>query len=284
MADRAVRVLTTLLALSACGDEDTSEPDATTAPPRAGDASLDAANDAEMDVERMCGPAAQYRADRVRSAEPSPDGQGYCCQPGYPTCDCGYFGAFVKTRCECGMQNAPGRGWCDLAPPDWILGTDEHGCRVYHAGPPTACCNCWPSDGGRGLDCSPLETSYRFSFEGEARESYTVSTSGAVLRGDPGDAGSYACVGALAACGSTALDITDVRSAFAGGSEEWWDGPVLTHDKAPYDRVLVVERADGKKLRIGSACSSSGDSCSAALSILHSLYEQLRTEIPFDCN
>ena len=24
-------------------------------------------------------------------------------------------------------------GYCDLAPPDWILNTDEHGCSVYRA-------------------------------------------------------------------------------------------------------------------------------------------------------
>jgi hypothetical protein len=80
------------------------------------------------------------RPDAVRTATPSPDGKGWCCAASFPTCHCGSFGGFVKDRCDCGGRQD---GACDLAPPDWISATDEHGCGVYSArSPTTACCNC----------------------------------------------------------------------------------------------------------------------------------------------
>lgn len=95
---------------------------------------------------------------RIEEATPSPDGEGWCCQPGYPTCDCGYFGGFVHDRCVCGgvpsgIIGENPYGDCDLAPPDWILETDEHGCMRYRArSSTTACCNCF--DAGTELDAS----------------------------------------------------------------------------------------------------------------------------------
>lgn len=84
------------------------------------------------------------RPDAVKNATPSPDGEGFCCAASFPTCDCGSFGGFVEDRCDCGNLNA---GACDLAPPDWLLETDEHGCKAYRArSPQTACCNCFPRD------------------------------------------------------------------------------------------------------------------------------------------
>lgn len=89
-----------------------------------------------------CGPEV-WDLDHVQTATPSPDGMGFCCVPGYPTCGCGYFGGFVTDRCDCARIGGPPYGLCDLAPQDWISGTDAHGCTAYHAqSPPTACCNC----------------------------------------------------------------------------------------------------------------------------------------------
>lgn len=82
----------------------------------------------------------------VTTATRSPDGEGWCCVRGYPTCGCGYFGGFVRDRCSCaypsGTDESPS-GYCDLAPADWISETDEHGCLRWRArSPTTECCNC----------------------------------------------------------------------------------------------------------------------------------------------
>jgi hypothetical protein len=108
----------------------------------------DAAPGAPVDDDASTACSSDYLTDPsfVQSARRSPDGQGFCCQPGYPTCDCGYFGGFVRDRCHCGERARRGPdpspfGYCDLAPPDWILETDAHGCAAYHAREPvTACC------------------------------------------------------------------------------------------------------------------------------------------------
>lgn len=90
-----------------------------------------------------------FERDHVDQATRSPDGEGWCCQPGFPTCDCGYYGGFVRDRCDCG-HGILGRtpyGGCDVAPPDWVLGTDEHGCMRYTARAATECCGCPPDAG-----------------------------------------------------------------------------------------------------------------------------------------
>lgn len=106
----------------------------------------------ESDASIVCSPEVPsgYQ-DKVDTATRSPDGKGWCCQPGPSTCDCGYFGGFVEDRCECGRIRIPGPilRYCDLAPPDWIPVQDEHGCSTFRARiPQTACCNCAPSDAG----------------------------------------------------------------------------------------------------------------------------------------
>jgi hypothetical protein len=103
-----------------------------------------------------CSPDQLTDPSFVESATRSPDGKGWCCKPGFPTCDCGYFGGFVQDRCQCGERFPRGSdpspfGYCDLAPPDWILETDAHGCSAYHArAPTTACCNCPSPDASSG--------------------------------------------------------------------------------------------------------------------------------------
>lgn len=101
--------------------------------------------------------SAELEQSHINAAKRSADGQGWCCKPGLKTCDCGYFGGFVYDRCDCGDRSPTAGtkspyGYCDLAPPDWILETDVHGCSAYHARTPTtACCNCLlpAPDGGR---------------------------------------------------------------------------------------------------------------------------------------
>lgn len=100
---------------------------------------------------------------RVTTATRSPDGEGWCCLPGYPTCNCGYFGGFVVDPCDCGrITGRPDSpyGYCDLAPTDWVLGVDSHGCERYSARwPPTACCNCLPDAGpmSSGIDAATVD-------------------------------------------------------------------------------------------------------------------------------
>ena len=119
--------------------------------PEPTDASSDAGpSDAAPDSPAMC-----VTGSNAAAARPSPDGEGWCCQPGFPTCDCGYFGGFVAERCDCdvitGAWNSP-FGLCDLHPYDWVLGTDAHGCARYSARPPSGnCCNC-PWDMGGPVD------------------------------------------------------------------------------------------------------------------------------------
>ena len=103
----------------------------------------------------MCTDIDPQLADRVTGATRSPDGAGWCCPAGTPTCDCGYFGGFVADPCACGQLAGPAAGTCDLHPSDWIRQTDAHGCERYQA-PPIGtqlhCCNC-PRDGG--ADAAP---------------------------------------------------------------------------------------------------------------------------------
>lgn len=79
----------------------------------------------------------------ARGPMQSPDGEGYCCAPDYPTCECASLGGFVTDPSACGSMR-----WCDGAPADWILGTDAHGCMSYTVRIPTVCgCLC-PRDLG----------------------------------------------------------------------------------------------------------------------------------------
>jgi hypothetical protein len=140
----ALCVVTALL-VAACA---TSSPQPDAAPGVAEGATDAPVDSSVVDDDASTACSSNYLTDPpfVTSARRSPDGQGWCCQPGYPTCDCGYFGGFVRERCQCGERSRPGidpspYGSCDLAPPDWILETDAHGCSAYHARTPTtACC------------------------------------------------------------------------------------------------------------------------------------------------
>ena len=101
-------------------------------------------------------------ATNATAATPSPDGEGWCCQPGFPTCSCGYFGGFVAERCDCDEYGSFGGpfGLCDLHPYNWVLGTDTHGCARYSArsGPSDYCCNC-PRDLGAPFDAGADDAS-----------------------------------------------------------------------------------------------------------------------------
>lgn len=75
---------------------------------------------------------------------PSPDGAGYCCPPGVPSCDCTSTGGFTidPAVCEWGYRI------CDAHPSDWHLETDAHGCMAYST-TMDFCCNC-PDAGPEG--------------------------------------------------------------------------------------------------------------------------------------
>ena len=113
---------------------------------RLGDAGMDGIDPLAVE----CSDLQPRYAEKVETATRSPDGKGWCCQRGTPTCDCGYFGGFVEDRCDCARTPGTVFGTCDLAPPDWISVTDAHGCSAYRSRSPlTACCNCpRPRDAG----------------------------------------------------------------------------------------------------------------------------------------
>ena len=112
---------------------------------------VDAPSDApaiDAPASAACGLSNPPETWYVDRATPSPDGEGWCCAPGAPTCDCGYFGGFVRDRCACGDHTLSRGldspfGWCDLSPLDWVHEVDAHGCPRYRTrNPTTACCNC----------------------------------------------------------------------------------------------------------------------------------------------
>jgi hypothetical protein len=152
------------------------------------------------------------------------------------------------------------------------------------------------SDGGSdsGLDCSPLAGTYKFGTEGGNapwHDVYTLSGSTSVKLdrvpwGFGNDAGVSSCSGSLAACGTAALDITDITSALRDAASFWGDGSrVYGEDPRPGDgQVLVVERvSDGKKILVGGACTGApGFPCTErpqAIAQLRSVFDRLRTEI-----
>lgn len=155
MQPRLALLVSACSLLLACGGDPDPALDASAdaqsldAPPDA--TALDAAPDAAI----VCGEDV-YGMHHVLAATPSPDGEGWCCERGYPTCDCGYFGGFVRDRCSCGYPNgidANPFGDCDLAPPDWISETDAHGCMLWRpASPAILCCNCEPVPDDAGVD------------------------------------------------------------------------------------------------------------------------------------
>jgi hypothetical protein len=66
---------------------------------------------------------------RDTSVPRSPDGEGYCCERGGPSCNCTPLGGFTTDPDECVL--GAGRSICDLHPDDFIDETDEHGCRRW---------------------------------------------------------------------------------------------------------------------------------------------------------
>jgi len=75
---------------------------------------------------------------------PSPDGEGYCCAPGEPNCECMPLGAFVTDPSECDLVGCAG-----AHPMDWHLTWDAHGCPIYTL-TSEHCCRCADAgqDGG----------------------------------------------------------------------------------------------------------------------------------------
>jgi hypothetical protein len=145
-----------------------------------------------------------------------------------------------------------------------------------------------------GLDCSSLDGTYKFGTEGGNapwHDVYTLSGGASVKLdrvpwGFGNDAGVLSCSGSLGACGTAALDITDIKGALRDVANAWGDGSrVYGEDPRPGDgQVLVVERtSDGKKIVVGGACSGSpGFPCTErpqAIAQLQMVFDRLRSEI-----
>lgn len=107
-----------------------------------GGAPADARVDAPFDAS-SCGHTVA-NVTYVAEATPSPDGAGWCCAAGRPSCECTPLGAFEVNRCDCDRH---AWGVCDAPPPDWIRGTDAHGCTVYTTRFSELCCGCPPDAG-----------------------------------------------------------------------------------------------------------------------------------------
>lgn len=132
-----------IASLTACGDA--------AAPVDAGDAATEGGGTMEAST-AMDGGADAMDATVDAPAlpdgvVPSPDGEGVCCPKETPaplTCDCHDIGGWAPTPDECTWRYA-----CDVPPPGYRDGTDEHGCDVWEIVSTESCCNCG-SDGGRG--------------------------------------------------------------------------------------------------------------------------------------
>lgn len=64
----------------------------------------------------------------ANGASRSPDGTGYCCPRGTPSCDCTPLGGYSADGV------CPSFGVCDARPSEFVLQTDEHGCEYYTVG------------------------------------------------------------------------------------------------------------------------------------------------------
>jgi hypothetical protein len=149
-------------------------------------------------------------------------------------------------------------------------------------------------DGGSdgGADCSSLDGTYKFGLEGGNAAWHDVYTfpGGATLKVEREssarfDAGTYSCTGSLGACGTAALDLSDIKAALRDAADLWGSGSVVYgEDPRPYDgQVLVVERtSDGKEIVIGLSCETQTTPCTAppaAALQLRAVFDRLRTEI-----
>ena len=132
-----------------------------------------------------------------------------------------------------------------------------------------------------------------YFFEGgfvSYQSTYSVSAAGVfqrdrVDRGRP-DAGIESCVAALASCGSSDVDGADLEAALAAPAVQAAFSAdtalVLGQDRRPVDgSVLVIERADGKRITIGNPCSAGAPGCTpipAAVESLSDLLYQLASQ------
>ena len=73
----------------------------------------------------------------------SPDGAGWCCAYGEPSCNSAGMGGFETDPCRCSAHVVS-----DLPPAGWGMRTDEHGCPTLAFRPTTACCLCVRADAG----------------------------------------------------------------------------------------------------------------------------------------
>lgn len=78
----------------------------------------------------------------------SPDGEGFCCPRGAPSCDCTPTGGFSITGA------CPSWGVCDAAPSAFTPTTDEHGCPTYDVGP-ASCLGRIDAPGDAGVAAQP---------------------------------------------------------------------------------------------------------------------------------
>ena len=133
----------------------------------------------------------------------------------------------------------------------------------------------------------------RYFFDGgfvNYESTYTVTAEGVFQRErierSRADAGAESCIATLPACGSSAVDgadlgaallAADVQAAFTSD-----ESVVLGHDERPVDgSVLVVERADKKRITVGNTCSSDEAGCTpipAGVLNLTTLLFQLSSE------
>lgn len=82
-------------------------------------------------------------------ATPSPDGMGYCCPLGTPSCNTTPLGGFSSTGTDCAMRRV-----IDAHPTMFQRVTDEHGCDVWNTMNPGESC-LMPRDAGADASVEP---------------------------------------------------------------------------------------------------------------------------------
>ena len=84
-----------------------------------------------------CGVASGCAATTPSNLPPgvtvAPDGVGFCCPAGTPSCNCRSTGGHVEVADQCDGTYRT----CDVPPSLWQLTTDAHGCRRYTFAPST---------------------------------------------------------------------------------------------------------------------------------------------------
>ena len=96
------------------------------------------------------------------SGTPSPDGMGYCCPLGTPSCNATPLGGFSPTGGDCMMRRV-----IDAHPTMFRRATDEHGCEVWSTMNPGESCLIRP-DAGADASSEPDAGSVDASVEADA--------------------------------------------------------------------------------------------------------------------